>query len=130
MTGKRFCIVSFTLYWRSAGAPSALLQSCLTFGAFSFIIEGMNKQQPAMAHQVSLRNTSAHGNPLSSLACPLPKELMAAFTSFSESLNSSGNGPFPFSTWSCYIVLTLLVLRLPSELWCFAFSVYFTGQAF
>ncbi|XP_010917699.2 LOW QUALITY PROTEIN: chloroplastic import inner membrane translocase subunit TIM22-2 [Elaeis guineensis] len=31
------------------GAPQALLQSCLTFGAFSCIIEGLNKQQPALA---------------------------------------------------------------------------------
>ncbi|XXG44829.1 hypothetical protein AAC387_Pa02g0078 [Persea americana] len=36
------------------GAPQALLQSCLTFGAFSFIIEGLNKQQPALARPLSL----------------------------------------------------------------------------
>ncbi|KAM0828355.1 hypothetical protein ACQ4PT_067614 [Festuca glaucescens] len=32
------------------GAPQALLQSCATFAAFSCIIEGLNKQQAAMAH--------------------------------------------------------------------------------
>ncbi|CAM8897014.1 unnamed protein product [Rhodiola kirilowii] len=79
------------------GAPVALLQSCLTFGAFSFIIEGLNKQQPAMAHQVSLRNKPADINPVSSLACPLPKELIGAFTSFCESLKNSRNGGFPVS---------------------------------
>nr|KJB11961.1 hypothetical protein B456_002G095600 [Gossypium raimondii] len=35
------------------GAPQALIQSCLTFGAFSFIVEGLNKQQPALAHSFS-----------------------------------------------------------------------------
>ncbi|GJN08793.1 hypothetical protein PR202_ga26749 [Eleusine coracana subsp. coracana] len=32
------------------GAPQALLQSCATFAAFSCIMEGLNKQQVAMAH--------------------------------------------------------------------------------
>ncbi|RLN38606.1 hypothetical protein C2845_PM01G06130 [Panicum miliaceum] len=32
------------------GAPQALLQSCATFAAFSCIMEGLNKQQAAMAH--------------------------------------------------------------------------------
>ncbi|AQL09093.1 Mitochondrial import inner membrane translocase subunit TIM22-2 [Zea mays] len=31
------------------GAPQALLQSCATFAAFSCIMEGLNKQQAAMA---------------------------------------------------------------------------------
>uniref|UniRef100_A0A7N1A617 Uncharacterized protein n=1 Tax=Kalanchoe fedtschenkoi TaxID=63787 RepID=A0A7N1A617_KALFE len=74
------------------GAPQALLQSCLTFGAFSFIIEGLNKQQPAMAHQMSLMNKRADITLVSSLACPLPKELVGAFTSFCESLKNARNG--------------------------------------
>ncbi|KQK23680.1 hypothetical protein BRADI_1g75380v3 [Brachypodium distachyon] len=32
------------------GAPQTLLQSCATFAAFSCIMEGLNKQQVAMAH--------------------------------------------------------------------------------
>ncbi|KAL6867288.1 hypothetical protein ACP4OV_015312 [Aristida adscensionis] len=32
------------------GTPQALLQSCATFAAFSCIMEGLNKQQAAMAH--------------------------------------------------------------------------------
>ncbi|XP_062216531.1 mitochondrial import inner membrane translocase subunit TIM22-3-like [Phragmites australis] len=32
------------------GAPQALLQNCATFAAFSCIMEGLNKQQAAMAH--------------------------------------------------------------------------------
>ncbi|KAI6690614.1 hypothetical protein NL676_027442 [Syzygium grande] len=39
------------------GAPQALLQSCLTFGAFSFIIEGLNKQQPALAYPIAWKKT-------------------------------------------------------------------------
>ncbi|KAL5679573.1 hypothetical protein ACJX0J_005958, partial [Zea mays] len=31
------------------GAPQVLLQSCATFAAFSCIMEGLNKQQAAMA---------------------------------------------------------------------------------
>ncbi|CAD6269998.1 unnamed protein product [Miscanthus lutarioriparius] len=31
------------------GAPQTLIQSCLTFGTFSYIIEKLNKQQPALA---------------------------------------------------------------------------------
>jgi import inner membrane translocase subunit TIM22 len=31
------------------GTPQALLQSCATFAAFSCIMEGLNKQQAAMA---------------------------------------------------------------------------------
>nr|ACG40772.1 hypothetical protein [Zea mays] len=32
------------------GAPQTLIQSCLTFGTFSYIIETLNKQQPALAY--------------------------------------------------------------------------------
>ncbi|KAE8733552.1 Mitochondrial import inner membrane translocase subunit TIM22-3 [Hibiscus syriacus] len=73
------------------GAPQALLQSCLTFGAFSFIIEGLNKQQPALAHPFSARNENTHYKvPRSTLALPLsiplPVELKGAFSSFCKSL--------------------------------------------
>ncbi|KAI8557524.1 hypothetical protein RHMOL_Rhmol04G0017300 [Rhododendron molle] len=36
------------------GAPQALLQSCLTFGAFSFFIEGFNRRQTALALPLSV----------------------------------------------------------------------------
>ncbi|KAE8667837.1 Mitochondrial import inner membrane translocase subunit TIM22-2 [Hibiscus syriacus] len=42
----------------SPGALQALLRSCLTFRAFSFIMEGLNKQQPALAHSFPTRNES------------------------------------------------------------------------
>ncbi|KAL1202987.1 Chloroplastic import inner membrane translocase subunit TIM22-2 [Cardamine amara subsp. amara] len=74
------------------GAPQALLQSCLTFGAFSFILEGLNKRQTALAHSVSLRHQTTghsqeHHRPLPlSLALPIPEEIRGAFSSFCKSL--------------------------------------------
>lgn len=75
-----FCILLLGLIiYGFAGAPQALLQSCLTFGAFSFIMEGLNKQQPALAVPMSLKKGSVQYNarpPLAlSLQLPLPEEL-------------------------------------------------------
>ncbi|KAJ9153862.1 hypothetical protein P3X46_027257 [Hevea brasiliensis] len=93
------------------GAPQALLQSCLTFGAFSFIIEGLNKQQPALAHSFSMRYRCSYRDashtmavpgdyhyathPFSlPLSVPLPNELKAAFSFFCKSLKKpSSNFP-------------------------------------
>ncbi|KAJ6979570.1 hypothetical protein NC653_027651 [Populus alba x Populus x berolinensis] len=81
------------------GAPQALLQSCLTFGAFSFIIEGLNKQQPALAHSFSSRNKRDYHNvtcPVAlHLAVPLPDELKRAFSFFCKSLRKPKSGNFP-----------------------------------
>ncbi|WCJ33031.1 Mitochondrial import inner membrane translocase subunit Tim17/Tim22/Tim23 family protein [Euphorbia peplus] len=82
------------------GAPQSLLQSCLTFGAFSFIIEGLNKQQPALAHSFSVRNKHFSRDRLSSyhnaapplvlpLSMPLPNEVKAAFSYVCDSLKKS-----------------------------------------
>ncbi|KAI3456847.1 hypothetical protein Pfo_013510 [Paulownia fortunei] len=68
------------------GAPQALLQSCLTFGAFSFIIEGLNKQQPALAQPFSMRVNRQHYGVLPPLALPLPNELKESFSSFYRSI--------------------------------------------
>ncbi|KAL6999170.1 hypothetical protein U1Q18_000330 [Sarracenia purpurea var. burkii] len=68
------------------GAPQALLQSCLTFGAFSFIIEGLNKQQPAMALPLSARIKMRHFSVLPPLALPLPDEFKESFSFFCESI--------------------------------------------
>ncbi|KAL4351489.1 hypothetical protein GQ457_06G022000 [Hibiscus cannabinus] len=76
------------------GAPQALLQSCLTFGAFSFIMEGLNKQQPALAHSFHARNES-RTHPLAlPLSLPLPDELKGAFSSFCKSLVKPNKGGF------------------------------------
>ncbi|XP_022733904.1 mitochondrial import inner membrane translocase subunit TIM22-2-like [Durio zibethinus] len=81
------------------GAPQALLQSCLTFGAFSFIVEVLNKQRPALAHSHSVRNESGNyrgPRPLVlPLSFPLPDELKRAFSSFCETLVKPNNGRFP-----------------------------------
>ncbi|KAF3453357.1 hypothetical protein FNV43_RR03797 [Rhamnella rubrinervis] len=81
------------------GAPQALLQSCLTFGAFSFIIEGLNKQQPALAHTSSTRKRSEHFNlhpPLAPLLqLSLPVELKGSFSSFCKSLKKKNKRASP-----------------------------------
>ncbi|XP_048235540.1 chloroplastic import inner membrane translocase subunit TIM22-2 [Ricinus communis] len=84
------------------GAPQALLQSCLTLGAFSFIMERLNKQQPALAHSFSLRNKHEYSasRPLPNaphhltLSVPLPNELKAAFSFFCNSLKKTSSN-FP-----------------------------------
>ncbi|TYI96737.1 hypothetical protein E1A91_D01G094500v1 [Gossypium mustelinum] len=80
------------------GAPQALIQSCLTFGAFSFIVEGLNKQQPALAHSFSVRNRSGHyegPHPIAlPLSLPIPDELKGAFSSFCKSLSKPNEGKF------------------------------------
>ncbi|KAG9144112.1 hypothetical protein Leryth_013754 [Lithospermum erythrorhizon] len=70
------------------GAPQALLQSCLTFGAFSFIFEGLNKRQPAMALTSSFSGIDKKHSVLPPLAFPLPNELKESFSSFCQSLRT------------------------------------------
>lgn len=68
------------------GEPSALLTSCISLGAFSFIMDGLNKQQPALAHSLSVQSRSGQFVVPPSLALPLPDELKDAFSSFCKSL--------------------------------------------
>ncbi|KAL7599992.1 chloroplastic import inner membrane translocase subunit TIM22-2 [Lactuca sativa] len=77
------------------GAPQALLQSCITFGAFSFIIEGLNKQQPAMAQALSSwpRRGEEYGK-LPPLAFPLPHELKESFSFFCKNIERSSKVNF------------------------------------
>jgi hypothetical protein len=80
------------------GAPQAMLQSCLTFGAFSFILEGLNKRQTALAHSVSFRQQTRspqHDLPLLSLAIPIHDEIKGAFSSFCNSLTKPKKLKFP-----------------------------------
>ncbi|RID69188.1 hypothetical protein BRARA_C01294 [Brassica rapa] len=81
-----------------AGAPQAMLQSCITFGAFSFILEGLNKRQTALAHSVSLRHDQSRSLkdelPLS-LALPIHEEIKGAFSSFCDSLTKPKKLAFP-----------------------------------
>ncbi|WMV39956.1 hypothetical protein MTR67_033341 [Solanum verrucosum] len=75
------------------GAPQALLQSCLTFGAFSFIIEGLNKQQPALAltSHMNVKSRQQFGV-LAPLSLPLPNELKESFSFFCQSLKNRRHG--------------------------------------
>ncbi|KAK2639920.1 hypothetical protein Ddye_027715 [Dipteronia dyeriana] len=86
------------------GTPQDLLKSCLTFGAFSFVIEGLNKQQPALAHSLTVRNGSFQfKKPPPLVALPLllalPVELKASFSSFCKSITKPGKDRFP-TAWS------------------------------
>ncbi|KAE9456528.1 hypothetical protein C3L33_11544, partial [Rhododendron williamsianum] len=78
------------------GAPQALLQSCLTFGAFSFFIEGFNRRQTALALPLSVGIESRPSTPLPPLAFPLPDEFMEPFSSFCKSIRR--RGPFSSAT--------------------------------
>ncbi|KAF7145932.1 hypothetical protein RHSIM_Rhsim04G0015500 [Rhododendron simsii] len=62
------------------GAPQALLQSCLTFGAFSFFIEGFNRRQTALALPLSVGIKSRPSTPLPPLAFPLPDEFKSEYS--------------------------------------------------
>ncbi|EEF33350.1 protein translocase, putative [Ricinus communis] len=96
------CGICFWVGLFGGGAPQALLQSCLTLGAFSFIMERLNKQQPALAHSFSLRNKHEYSasRPLPNaphhltLSVPLPNELKAAFSFFCNSLKKTSSN-FP-----------------------------------
>ncbi|KAF8414211.1 hypothetical protein HHK36_002211 [Tetracentron sinense] len=74
------------------GAPQALLQSCLTFGAFSFVIEGLNKQQTALAQPFSMSSNSGPNNVLPPLSLPLPNNLSEGFSSFRQALTKLQKG--------------------------------------
>ncbi|XP_058209669.1 mitochondrial import inner membrane translocase subunit TIM22-3-like [Rhododendron vialii] len=78
------------------GAPQALLQSCLTFGAFSFFIEGFNRRQTALALPLSVGIKSRPSTPLPPLAFPLPDEFKEPFSSFCKSIRT--RGPFSSAT--------------------------------
>ena len=96
------CVVLCLIFVDSPGAPQALVQSCLTFGAFSFIIEGLNKQQPALAFPISTKSSMRNNTcpPLTlPLQFPLPDEMNGAFSFFYESLKKHSKGTFPTSHW-------------------------------
>ncbi|MBA0730848.1 hypothetical protein Golax_022768, partial [Gossypium laxum] len=68
--------------------PQTLLQSYLTFGALSFILEGVNKQQPAaLAHSFSVRNKNETRPLALPISLPLPDERKGPFSSFCKSLS-------------------------------------------
>ncbi|KAJ8440409.1 hypothetical protein Cgig2_017642 [Carnegiea gigantea] len=68
------------------GAPQALLQSCVTFGAFAFIAEGLNKKQSALAHSTGGQGRINFLGGVPPLAFGLPEEFKGSFFSFCQSL--------------------------------------------
>ncbi|CAN1290628.1 Chloroplastic import inner membrane translocase subunit TIM22-2 [Linum perenne] len=78
------------------GPPPAMLQSCVTLGAFSFIVEGLNRQQTALAHPFSVGSREdKHKLPTSlalPLSLPLPEEVNMAFSFFWDSLRKQKPG--------------------------------------
>jgi hypothetical protein len=83
----------YILFW-CTGAPQTLIQSCLTFGTFSYIIEKLNKQQPALALP-PLTGTSdlkAGQTVLPPFTLPLPQDAMDGFSKFQNFLSSKFRG--------------------------------------
>ncbi|KAJ6808410.1 mitochondrial import inner membrane translocase subunit TIM22-2-like [Iris pallida] len=75
------------------GAPQALLQSCLTMGVFSCVMERFNKQQPALAYPLAAGKNimiDPH-NVLPPFTLPLPTEIGEGFSSFCKSLPKSSS---------------------------------------
>lgn len=80
------------LYWVS-GAPQTLIQSCLTFGTFSYIIEKLNKQQPALAlpPATGVMDPKAGQSVLPPFTLP-PLDTMDEFSKFQNFLSSKFRG--------------------------------------
>ncbi|KAG0455197.1 hypothetical protein HPP92_024156 [Vanilla planifolia] len=81
------------------GAPQALLQSCLTFGAFSCIMEGLNKQQPALAlpssSSTSMEAIKGPIDVLPPFTLPLPLPFVDGLSFFRRSLANARWAAFP-----------------------------------
>ncbi|KAL5206272.1 hypothetical protein ABZP36_034481 [Zizania latifolia] len=71
------------------GAPQTLIQSCLTFGTFSYIIEMLNKQEPALAFPSATgkNDLKAGQRVLPPFTLSLPQEAMEGFPSFQNILS-------------------------------------------
>ncbi|KAK6917847.1 hypothetical protein RJ641_018598 [Dillenia turbinata] len=68
------------------GPPQAMVQSCLTFGVFSFMIERLREQRMAQAHPLSENNGNRSSAILPPLTLPLPSNLAEGFSTFYQSL--------------------------------------------
>ncbi|KAL6842027.1 hypothetical protein ACP4OV_028006 [Aristida adscensionis] len=72
------------------GAPQTLIQSCLTFGTFSYIIEKLNRQEPALALPPATGVKDLKGPAQSVLppfTLPLPHNGMEEFSKFQNFLS-------------------------------------------
>uniref|UniRef100_M8BNW2 Uncharacterized protein n=1 Tax=Aegilops tauschii TaxID=37682 RepID=M8BNW2_AEGTA len=71
------------------GAPQTLIQSCLAFGTFSYIIEKLNRQQPALAlpSAAGLKDLKAGPSVLPPFTLNMPHDAMEGFSSFQNFLS-------------------------------------------
>jgi mitochondrial import inner membrane translocase subunit TIM22 len=77
-------------YFLGSGAPQTLIQSCLTFGTFSYIIEKLSKQQPALALPPATGVKPLKGaaqNVLAPFTLPLPHDALDGFSTFQDFLS-------------------------------------------
>ncbi|KAF3780845.1 Mitochondrial import inner membrane translocase subunit [Nymphaea thermarum] len=84
------CVTGLALSF--PGSPQVVLQSCVTFGVFSGIIEGLNKQQPALAapqFKAGDRRNHLGASPLvlPPFTLALPCNMADAFSSFCQNLS-------------------------------------------
>ncbi|KAL8215707.1 hypothetical protein R6Q57_022544 [Mikania cordata] len=77
--GVAGCCTGLALSFPGTCTAQALLQNRITFGPFSFLIEGLNKRRPTMAHSFFARPRPKRGQQdngiFSPLSFPLPSEL-------------------------------------------------------
>ncbi|CAN6334182.1 unnamed protein product [Urochloa humidicola] len=75
-------------------ALSFPVQSCLTFGTFSYIIEKLNKQQPALALPLSTgtKDLTGEQSVLPPFTLALPQDAMQGFSKFQNFLSSKFRG--------------------------------------
>ncbi|KAH7660554.1 hypothetical protein IHE45_15G000100 [Dioscorea alata] len=79
------------------GAPQALLQSCISFGALSFMLEGLNKKQEARAQSL-LPGSGRNGTRklvLPPFTLPLPLHVMGGSSCFHEFVKKSRRATHP-----------------------------------
>ncbi|KAM0912005.1 hypothetical protein ACQ4PT_013086 [Festuca glaucescens] len=71
------------------GAPQTLIQSCLAFGTFSYIIEKLNKQQPALAlpSATGSKDLKAGQSVLPPFTLHIPHGAMEGFSLFQNLLS-------------------------------------------
>ncbi|CAN6338441.1 unnamed protein product, partial [Urochloa humidicola] len=76
------------------GAPQTLVQSCLTFGTFSYIIEKLNKQQPALALPPATGSRQLEGGQavLPPFTLALPQDAVEGFSKFQNFLSTRFRG--------------------------------------
>ncbi|PWZ18983.1 Mitochondrial import inner membrane translocase subunit TIM22-3 [Zea mays] len=86
-----FVLVTLLCLFRCA--PQTLIQSCLTFGTFSYIIEKLNKQQPALAlpPATGVMDPKAGQSVLPPFTLP-PLDAMDEFSKFQNFLSSKFRG--------------------------------------